>query len=189
MLLIFSFPYRRLDIPTNISEPTSVFITYTKQSLLKMRYTYLIIAFLTANPAARNPTLASSATSPTYSCPPISAAGLDFGKTVLLCCKNGSLGVVGANTVTSTNCALATDGVGNTGKCEDATKPIAVCCGVVVGYLPYLLELLSLTQALSGWPASARGNHSDSLRRARPNLRAGCSWLGVSRHELYGIML
>ena len=106
-----------------------------------MRCTYLIIAFLTANLAAPNPTVASSATSPTYSCPPISAAGLNIGKTVLLCCKNGYLGVVGANTVTSTNCALATDGVGNTGRCEDATKPIAVCCGVVVGHLPYLLGI------------------------------------------------
>ena len=98
-----------------------------------MYYDYLLlVSALVASLAASSPTPASSAAAPTYSCPPLSIAGLTLGKTVLLCCTNGYLGILGANTVTSTNCALASDGVGNTGKCTDTAKPIAVCCGVVV---------------------------------------------------------
>ena len=123
----------------------------------------LLIAALVSGFATSTPTPASSASAPTYSCPP-----LPVGEQVLYCCAEGYLGVAGENTATGTDCALSSGGVGQEGMCTDAARGLPLCCAVVVSAVtPKAVDVV--TNCL-GWPAADRWNSGDWMWSAETSL-------------------
>ena len=123
----------------------------------------LLIAALMSAFAASTPTPASSASAPTYSCPPLPA-----GEQVLYCCADAYLGVAGENTATGLDCALSSGGVGQQGMCTDAARGIPLCCAAIVSAAtPKAADVV--TDSL-GWSVAHRGKSGDGMRSAETSL-------------------